>query len=75
MIRLTVVLICSIIGIGAAVRSRFGGLLFYVWFAVFRPQEWIWISLTASRPSLVVGLLLVVPCLATGKYLKLSRNC
>jgi probable O-glycosylation ligase (exosortase A-associated) len=68
MLRLIFVLIIGSFGLVAAIRSRFGALLFYVWFAVFRPQEWMWIDITAFRPSLVIGLLLVVPSLLTGVF-------
>lgn len=53
-------------GLVAAVSSRFGALLVYLWFALFRPAEWVWFDITSLRLSLVLGLLLVVPSLATG---------
>ena len=30
-----------------AIRSRFDALLLYMWFAFFRPQDWIWIDISA----------------------------
>jgi putative inorganic carbon (HCO3(-)) transporter len=53
-------------GLVTAVSSRFGALLVYLWFALFRPAEWVWFDITSLRLSLVLGLLLVVPSLATG---------
>ena len=49
-----------------AVRSRFAALLFYLWFAFFRPQEWVYFDLAVFHVSLVIGLLLVIPSLFTG---------
>lgn len=62
------VLTLSAIGIGGAIVSRHLALLSYVWFSLFRPLEWIFIDLSQFRPSLVVGLLLLIPSLATGRF-------
>jgi len=61
MLRTIFVLIILIPGLAAALGSRFAALLVYLWFALFRPQEWIWIDITALRLSLVLSLLVVVP--------------
>ena len=66
MIRLILLVVMLLVGFAASVRSRFGALLFYIWFALFRPQEWVWTDITSLRLSLVIGLLLVVSSLATG---------
>lgn len=66
MLRLAVVLLGFAIGGLALIRSPFGALLFYIWFAVFRPQEWLWIDISAARPSFVIGALLVARCLVSG---------
>lgn len=65
---LRTIFVAAIISIGllGAVRSRFASLRLYVWFALFRPQEWVWIDLSAYRFSTVLGALLVVPCLFSG---------
>jgi putative inorganic carbon (hco3(-)) transporter len=55
-----------VVGIGAGVYSRFAALLLYLWFALFRPQEWVWIDVSQFRLSLVLGALLVVPALLSG---------
>lgn len=68
MIRTFLFIAALVIGLGAATFSRFGGLLFYLWFTFFRPQEWVWIDVEPYRFSLVAGLALVVPCLATGVF-------
>jgi len=51
-----------------AIRSRFDALLLYLWFAFFRPQDWLWIDISGLRPSLVLGVLLTVPALLTGVW-------
>lgn len=66
MLRAIFVSVLLTFGIGAALWSRYAALLVYVWFALFRPQEWIWFDITSLRLSLVLAILLVVPCLITG---------
>ena len=52
-------------GMFLALKNRYVGLLLYVWFALFRPQEWLWMDISFLRPSLIIGLLLVIPSLLT----------
>jgi putative inorganic carbon (hco3(-)) transporter len=67
MLRMLFVLAILLVGGVAAMWSRFAALLLYLWFAVFRPLEWLWTrDLSAYRPSLWIGLLLVGSCLLTG---------
>ena len=66
MLRLVFVGCILLVGLVAAIKSRFGALLLYIWFALFRPQEWVWTDITALRLSVTLGLLLVVPSLLTG---------
>ena len=49
-----------------ALKDRFNALLLYLWFAFFRPLDWMWIDLSALRPSLLIGVVLIVPSLITG---------
>ena len=69
------ILVIGIIGFGlaASLRSRFAALLLYVWFALFRPQEWVWFDISGFRLSFVTGLALVVPSLLTGVFPNLSH--
>ena len=53
-------------GVFIALFSRFFALQLYLWFALFRPQEWLWVDISQLRLSLVLGLILLVPALATG---------
>lgn len=64
------ILVVLVLGVGfvAALRSRFAALQLYVWFALFRPQEWVWMNLAQYRLSTVLGGLLVIPCLLTGAW-------
>lgn len=66
MLRTLLVVAILIPGICAAVFSRFNALLLYFWFALFRPQEWVWWDITSLRLSFVLGVLLLVPSLMTG---------
>jgi probable O-glycosylation ligase (exosortase A-associated) len=48
-------------GLLLALKRRYAGLLLYVWFALFRPQEWLWIDVKPLRLSLILSMLVVVP--------------
>jgi putative inorganic carbon (hco3(-)) transporter len=61
MLRTIFVLLILIPGVAAALTSRFAALLVYLWFALFRPQEWLWIDTSGLRLSLILSLLVVVP--------------
>lgn len=66
MLRTLLVFAILVPGMAAALTNRFAALLLYLWFALFRPQEWVWIDVSRFRLSLMLGILLIVPCLATG---------
>jgi probable O-glycosylation ligase (exosortase A-associated) len=65
--RTILILFLVAIGFAGAVVSRQIGLLVYVWFSLFRPLEWAWGELDSLRLSLIAGLLLLVPCVLSGK--------
>jgi probable O-glycosylation ligase (exosortase A-associated) len=73
MLRSLFVFAILIPGVAAALTNRFAALLLYLWFALFRPMEWVWFDLSALRPSLVLGLLLVVPSFLTGVFPNLGH--
>ena len=60
-------------GMVLALKHRYVGLLLYVWFALFRPQEWLWMDISFLRPSLIIGLLLVIPSLLTAVFPNVSH--
>lgn len=60
-------------GFVAALRSRYAALIMYLWFALFRPQEWVWIDITALRLSLLLGVILLVPSIMTGIFPNVSH--
>jgi putative inorganic carbon (HCO3(-)) transporter len=66
MLRTLIILGIFVPGLFAALRSRHAALLMYLWFALFRPQDWVWIDITGLRLSMVLGMLLLVPAIATG---------
>jgi probable O-glycosylation ligase (exosortase A-associated) len=65
-IRLLIVSTVVALGLGASIFSRFAALLLYLWFAFFRPQEWVWIDITDLRLSLIIAVSLAVPSVLTG---------
>jgi probable O-glycosylation ligase (exosortase A-associated) len=73
MLRSILVILILIPGMIAGLRDRFAALQLYIWFALFRPQEWLWVDVTAFRLSLMVGLILVIPCLLTGVLPELTH--
>ena len=66
MLRSLFIIVIMSVGIVAGLFNRFAALLLYIWFALFRPQEWLWVDITSLHLSLVLGLLLVIPSLGTG---------
>ncbi len=69
MLRLLLVGSVLAVGLLASLWSRFAALLTYVWFALFRPQEWLWTAAVAElRLSLVVAVMLIGPSLLTGVF-------
>ena len=73
MLRAILVFAILIPGILMAMTSRFYALLLYMWFAFFRPQEWVWVNIRAFRLSLILGLLLIGPSILTGIYPNLTH--
>src|SRR5262249_13096116 len=66
MLRSLFILAILVPGLFASIRSRYAALVMYLWFALFRPQDWLWIDINRFRLSLVIGVLLLVPGLASG---------
>lgn len=73
MLRSSFVLLILIPGFFMALRDRFVALLMYLWFAFFKPQDWIWIDISSLRLSLVFGLVLVVPAIFSGIWPNLTH--
>jgi probable O-glycosylation ligase (exosortase A-associated) len=66
MLRTIFVMLILVPGIFRALWDRYAALLLYLWFAFFRPQDWMWIDVTSLRLSMILGLLLLFPSLFTG---------
>jgi probable O-glycosylation ligase (exosortase A-associated) len=66
MFRSLFILAILVPGFVAALRSRYVALLMYLWFALFRPQDWLWIDITSLRLSMVLGVVLLAPAIITG---------
>jgi putative inorganic carbon (hco3(-)) transporter len=68
MLRTLFVLAILVPGFLLSLRSRYVALLMYLWFALFRPQDWMWIDVTSLRLSLLLGLILLVPAILSGRF-------
>src|SRR6478672_9664378 len=66
MLRSLFILAILVPGLLASIRSRYAALVMYLWFALFRPQEWLWIDVTSLRLSLVLAGLLLVRSISSG---------
>jgi probable O-glycosylation ligase (exosortase A-associated) len=58
------------------VQGPFYGLLFYLWYAYFRPDYWMWDPslITPLNLSLVIGIVLLVSCTAQIDRFRLTRH-
>ena len=68
MLRLLLVFGITFAGLYYAIASGFGALLFYLWVAYFRPQDWVWNAdiLKALYLSFVAGILVLVRAPGSG---------
>jgi len=73
MLRTFLVFAILVPGIALGIRDRFKALLLYFWWAFFRPQDWVWVDITFLQPSLLLGLLLIVPSIFSGFYPNLTH--
>src|SRR6185295_14095726 len=55
MLRTLLVLSILVPGFFLALKDRFNALLLYLWYAFFRPQDWMYLDISALKPSLVLG--------------------
>ena len=73
MLRTLIVFAILVPGLVMGTRDRFKALLLYLWWAFFRPQDWVWIDITFLQPSLLLGALLIVPSIFSGIYPNLTH--
>ena len=66
MLRSLLVIAVLVPGFFAALASGYAGLLMYLWFALFRPQDWLWIDITSLRVSMVLGMVMLGRSLVSG---------
>ena len=73
MLRTIFVLAIATVGLIFAVQGALYSLLFYLWFAYFRPEQWLWTDFISSlNPSYVVGLWTVLLTLFSRVRLQLN---
>jgi probable O-glycosylation ligase (exosortase A-associated) len=73
--RLAFVFGLILIGAVLSLQGPFYALLFYLWNAYFRPDNWVWSDLVVSlRLSLAIGLVLVAASLKDLKYFRLTSQ-
>ena len=71
-VRSIVVLLVLAVSLVMAVGSRLYSVGFYWWLAIFRPQDWVFIDISALNISLLAGLIVIVGCLLTGNLPQIS---
>jgi len=78
MLRLIFVLGIIFGGAIYAVRGPFNSLLFYIWYAYFRPESWVWDMhgelISSLRVSYLTGIFTLVCALATRQTAKMSLH-
>src|SRR5262245_43297554 len=70
-IAFSLVLSAAFIG---GIFNPFIALLGYVWFALFRPQEWLWFDVSGWRFSLWLGMLLLIRSALSGYLPNLTHR-
>ena len=69
MLRSLLVFGAIIVGLRYSLKDPFYALLFYLWFAYFRPQEWLWSDFLSSlAPSMLVGVRALVGTVLRGRF-------
>lgn len=64
MLRTLFVLLLITGGVYYSLQGPFYALLFYIWYAYFRPEDWLWTSFVSSlQLSHIIGLYLVLTSL------------
>ena len=70
MLRTLFVSAILVVGAAFALQSEFYALLLYLWFAYFRPEQWVWSASFQAFPiSYVVGVYLVFRWILSGTAL------
>jgi probable O-glycosylation ligase (exosortase A-associated) len=69
MLRLILVLAVIAFGLRHAVRGPFYAVLFYLWYAYFRPEMWVWDSsfIESLNLSLIIGIFALMWALVSGQ--------
>jgi probable O-glycosylation ligase (exosortase A-associated) len=68
MLRSIFVVILLAVGAYYALQGPFYALLFYLWYAYFRPEDWLWIDLIKNlHLSLIVGCYVLVVTVLSGR--------
>jgi len=73
MLRTLFVIIITLVGIAASFYGTFNALMFYLWMAYFRPEDWLWNNFFSSlNLSLYVGVFLLLSTFFTHVKLKFT---
>jgi hypothetical protein len=71
MLRTIFVFIIITVGVFYAAQGPFYALLFYLWNAYFRPEQWVWGSAVSSlNLSVTIGIYLVATALLSAGPLR-----
>jgi probable O-glycosylation ligase (exosortase A-associated) len=73
MLRTLFVVLLITSGVYYSLQGPFYALLFYIWYAYFRPEDWVWTNFVSSlQLSYIIGLYLVLTSLLFGRRFVLN---
>jgi probable O-glycosylation ligase (exosortase A-associated) len=75
MLRALFVVAAILFGLRQSMKGPFHALLFYLWWAYFRPDQWLWWDFVSQfNVSLVVGVLVLAMTLFSGRRLQFGNG-
>ncbi len=75
MLRLIFVFTIILVGALVSLKGPFYALLFYLWYAYFRPEQWVWTDLISPlHLSLILGAYLVITSVFTLRNFRFSKT-
>src|SRR5687768_4576570 len=75
MLRALFVSVIVMFGAAQSLRSPFYGLLFYLWIAYFRPEDWLWYDFVSQlNLSFIVGVFVLASTFLSGTRVRFGTG-